>query len=187
MVRQEITGITREGDFPGLISAAEWDLEKHHDFVAGDNHNVGNIQAGFRDHRDIVIHIEVEEAVNGGFGGDHVGIECEWAQDFDELLHILVFAGHGDRDGEAPLLRLARAAWMRNGVGHFRGSEPVDILARAVAKAHFELHGVEVNSDGVWRLVADENFDRKDADCERIGLAEFFFRAGGVDVGVGDD
>src|SRR5713226_4651756 len=76
---------------------------------------------------------------------------------------------------------------MRDGFGDFGGGEPVNVLSRAAAHAYFELHRTEVNSDRLRRLVADEYFDREDADRKRIGLAEFFFRAGGVGVGVGND
>jgi len=134
-----------------------------------------------------VIDIEVKKAMDRGFGRDYVGIERKRAQDFDELLNVFILSGYCNRDWKPSPLRIARAAGMRDSFGDFRGCEPVDVLARAAVHAHLELYGVEVNADGLRRFVADENFDGEDAYGEWIGLAEFFFRAGGVGVRVGDD
>ena len=134
-----------------------------------------------------MIHVEVKEAVDRRLGGNHVGIESEGGEDFGKLQNCLVFAGQRNWNGQSPLRRSARATWMRDGFGNLRGSEPVNVLARAAATAYLELRGVEVHAYRLRRLVADKNFNWENPHGQRIGLAEFFFGPGGVGVGVSDD
>jgi hypothetical protein len=62
--RQEIMGITGGGGFAALLAAAERDIEKHQHFICGDHDDVRYVEAGIRDDGDIVIHVEVKEAVH---------------------------------------------------------------------------------------------------------------------------
>lgn len=187
MFRQEFTRITSDGDFPGLLLTAERDVKKHHYFIAGDDDNVGDVEAGFRNDGHVVVHVEIEEAMNRGLGSDHVVTERKRAQNVRELLNIFILARYGNRDGKPAPRRIASATGMRDGFGDLIRREPVNVLTRPAVHADLELHGVEVNADRLRRLVAYENFDREDTDREWVGLAEFFFGAARVSVGIGHD
>src|SRR6185437_15934449 len=175
-MRSRCGGATRERNF-----------EEHQRLIFRHEHRVWHIQARSGNERHLVIHVEEYEAVNGSLRRDNIRIKRERREYFRELIHLLVFAGIGNANGNARQRWGRRAGGMRDRRGYFARRERIHVLVSAIVKLHLKLNRLQLDANDLARIVPQKHLDGQNSSREGIGLAEFIFRARGIRIGVRGD
>ncbi len=121
----------------------EIDFEEEKSFVVEHERKIGNFEAGVREPVEMMIHVEIKEAVSGRVRSDYFGAEGGGADHAGKRLPIFIarrlsrrLPGTGKRRAEGSLAGLEE-----DRVGDLFGGKRLEVLARAAGFAHEQANG----------------------------------------------